>query len=226
VALYSLPTLILAQVNWKVFVRSKEPFIRRLKGSQSIVTNTRELVSTQFFASTSRLILPCKQRTGETSMGVDLTGKQVLVLSDNDGLARAIELNLRSLWAVVRRAPSGAGQPGSPSEAGDFDLIVVAMSSPGSDLYVALTSASLDRHIGQVPMLIISEEQFHAAPNDRMVHLDFPFEIDELYDKVRETLQEQPIAHSQTSMWGPSLVGCRKKSESLDRGRQTEYWIG
>jgi hypothetical protein len=130
-------------------------------------------------------------------MGANLAGKRVLVLSDNDGLSRAIELNLEhSDLQVVKFALSSPRQrcpeerrAGSQNEVSDFDLIVVAMSSPTSEPVVALYRASLTGRIGQVPLLIISDRPFHSDPDDRIIHLDFPFDIDGLHDKVEEILQ-------------------------------------
>ena len=123
-------------------------------------------------------------------MAADLAGKRVLVLSDNDGLSRAIELNLKhSHLKVVKLVPSSLGQQGNQAEVGDFDLIVVAMSSPTSEPVVALARTSLAERIGQVPLLIISDRPFHSDPDDQIIHLDFPFDIDGLHDKVQEILQ-------------------------------------
>jgi DNA-binding response OmpR family regulator len=123
-------------------------------------------------------------------MVADLVGKTVLVLSDNEGLSRAIELNLeRSDLEVIRFASSSPGQWGSQAEVGDFDLIVVAMSSPTSEPVVTLARASLAGLIGQVPLLIISDRPFHSEPDDQITHLDFPYDLDRLHDKVEEILQ-------------------------------------
>ena len=127
-------------------------------------------------------------------MGADLAGKRVLVLSDNDGLSRAIELNLniRLDVEVVTLAPSSLEQRGGPAENGDPDLVVVAMSSPTSEPVVALTKASLTGWVGQVPLLIISDRPFRSDPEAQITHLDFPFDIDKLHDKVQELLQREP----------------------------------
>jgi hypothetical protein len=139
-------------------------------------------------------------------MGADLARKRVLVLSDNDGLSRAIKLNLeRSDLEVVKLALNPPGQrcpelrPESnrrafkgrrnQAETGDFDLIVVAMSSSTSEPIVALARASLAGRIGQVPLLIISDRPFHSDPDEQIIHLDFPFDIDGLHDKVKDILQ-------------------------------------
>ena len=134
-------------------------------------------------------------------MGADLAGKRVLVLSDHDGLSRALELSLRrNHLEVVRLALSSPGQRcpapvegrGSQAEVGEFDLIVVAMSSPTSEPVVALARASLAGQIGQVPLLIISDRPFHCDPDDQIIHLNFPFDIDGLHNKVKEVLQRDP----------------------------------
>jgi hypothetical protein len=131
-------------------------------------------------------------------MGARSARKRVLVLSDNDGLSRAIELNLKhNHLEVIRLALSSPGQRcpepvegrGSQAEVGDFDLIVVAMSSPTSEPVVALARASLAGRIGQVPLLIISDRPFHSDLDDQIIHLDFPFDIDGLHDKVKKILQ-------------------------------------
>lgn len=133
-------------------------------------------------------------------MSADSTGKRVLILSDNDRLSRAIELNLdggleveiMELASSPRQRPEPVeGQHRSPAEAGHFDLIVVAMSSPTSEPVVALAKASLAEYIGQVPLLIISDRLFRSDPEAQIIHLDFPFDIDRLQAQVRELLQQK-----------------------------------
>jgi hypothetical protein len=65
------------------------------------------------------------------------------------------------------------------------------MSSPTSEPVVALSRASLAGQIGQVPLLIISDRPFQSDPDDRIIHLDFPFDIDGLHDKVEKILQDR-----------------------------------
>ena len=125
-------------------------------------------------------------------MSADLAGKRVLILSDNEGLSRAIELNLDGgLEIEVVKLASSPGKGKSPAEVGEFDLIVVAMSSPTSEPVVALAKASLAEYIGQVPLLIISDRLFRSDPDAQIIHLDFPFDIDQLQAQVRELLQEE-----------------------------------
>ena len=119
--------------------------------------------------------------------------KTILVLSDNDGLSRAIEVNLTKRFdaEIVRH---DSLEDDRIMQNGDFDLIVVAMSSTASEPVVALAQASLAKRIGQTPMLIISDRPFDSEPHDRIVHLDFPFRIDRLCARVQEMLGSKPKA--------------------------------
>jgi len=120
----------------------------------------------------------------------NLARKRVLVLSDNEGLSRAIELNLNMHLEleIVRLAAGSLERRGSRMENGDFALIVLAVSSLSSEPVVALARASLADRIGRVPLLIISDRPFDSDLADRITHLDFPFKIEDLHDKVEEIL--------------------------------------
>ncbi|MCP4537013.1 MAG: hypothetical protein GY832_07685 [Chloroflexi bacterium] len=122
---------------------------------------------------------------------VGLTRKKVLVLSDNEGLSRAIELNLNSRLEVkiIKFAPRSPEKWKTQTEVDDFDLIVLAMSSPSSEPVVALARASLTRQIGRTPLLIISDRPFNSEPEHQITHLNFPFDIDKLCNQVDEILQ-------------------------------------
>ncbi len=117
--------------------------------------------------------------------------KKVLILSDNEGLSRAIELNLNSRLEVkiIKFAHKSPEKWKSHTEADDFDLIVLAMSSPSSEPVVALAKASLTRQIGHTPLLIISDRPFNSEPEHQITHLNFPFDIDKLCNQVDEILQ-------------------------------------
>ena len=122
--------------------------------------------------------------------------KRIFVVSDNDGLARAIELNLNDCFdtntvlVVPYTSPSGRDL----ATAGDCDLIIVATSSPTSEPVVALAKASLADRIGQIPLLIISDRPFDSDVDKRIAHLDFPFRVGELLKAVQRLLQEEPNA--------------------------------
>jgi DNA-binding response OmpR family regulator len=120
----------------------------------------------------------------------NLTGKRVLLVSDNDRLARAIELTLNeSLKVQVASFWSGSpGQGENLVEANGHDLIVLALSSPTSEPIVFLRRASLIERVGQVPLLIISDRRFYADLDNQVFHLDFPFDAGDLLHKVEVIL--------------------------------------
>jgi DNA-binding response OmpR family regulator len=120
----------------------------------------------------------------------DLAGKRVLVLSDNEGLFKAIELALSNgHLEVVSFALSFTRQWKSEVEKAGFDLIVLAVSSLNSEPVVDVVLAALAEQIGQVPLLIISDDPSRSDSENQIFHLDFPFDIHTLYDKVDEILQ-------------------------------------
>jgi DNA-binding response OmpR family regulator len=120
----------------------------------------------------------------------DLAGKRILVLSDNEGLSKAIELALSNgHLEVVSFALSFTRQWKSEVEKGGFDLIVLAVSSLNSEPVVDVFMAALAEQIGQVPLLIISDGPSRSDLENQIFHLDFPFDIHALYDKVDEILQ-------------------------------------
>jgi DNA-binding response OmpR family regulator len=150
--------------------------------------------------------------------------KKVLVLSDNDGLSRVMELHLKSRTLEVVRQPLYSSK--TKPENAAFDLIVVALSSPTNDPGTMLSR--LNSQAEQVPVLIISEQPLLTAPGDWVSHLDFPFEIDEFYDRVKEMLAVRPIHSNKPTIpktFQPGISPTRP-SEVLDRGRQAEYWLG
>ncbi len=120
------------------------------------------------------------------------TKKKILILSDNDKLSKAIEVILTSRgWTAETVASKPPKQPENQAKSNNLGLIVVAMSSPASEPVVALARASLAKQIGQTPLLIISDEPFHSNSDDLIVHLNFPFAIDELHHKVEAILHRE-----------------------------------
>jgi len=120
-----------------------------------------------------------------------LTEKQVLVISDNDTLAQVIESSLRcGLKVQVKTLVMSSQQHRRYTNDEMFDLIVVAMSSPSNEPVIALARASLGGYIGQIPILIISDKSFQPDLGVQIAHLDFPFVIEKLNDKVSDILYE------------------------------------
>ncbi|HNT73638.1 MAG TPA: hypothetical protein PKH77_01325 [Anaerolineae bacterium] len=129
----------------------------------------------------------------------EATEKKVLVLSDNETLAQVIEFSLRNgLKTIqVRSLVMSVPQERQDHDADNApDLIVVAMSSPSNEPVVALARASLGSYIGRVPILIISDKCFQADLAVQIAHLDFPFVIGMLNDKVNDILYHDILAGS------------------------------
>lgn len=123
-------------------------------------------------------------------MGADLSDKRVLVLSDNDALSRALCLKLRSkLISSGITIEWGAGAEAEPrAEPDDIDLIIVAMGSAIVEPIVVLSQASLLKCVGEVPLLILSDRPFRSSPQEKILRLDLPYDVDELPYWVREML--------------------------------------
>ena len=123
-------------------------------------------------------------------VSVDLAEKRIAVLSDNEGLAQAIELGLsRCLESeIVKCVSDPLTRAKNQIESDGFDLILVAVSLPTSEPMVMLTQAALAHKIGQVPLLIVSDRPFDPGENARFFHLNFPVNANRLRDKVKEIL--------------------------------------
>ena len=126
------------------------------------------------------------------------TSKQAVVLCDNDLLFDVIKLNLQQIQ--VRPVRHKTGSPThhleEQSKAGDFDLIIVAISLPNGEPVVTLFEASLTKHIGQIPLLIISDRKFDSNLDDRIFHLTFPFDASDLRNTVQIALDHQIVVAS------------------------------
>jgi hypothetical protein len=161
-----------------------------------------------------RVLSRCSDSTKGRAMKHDLEGKKALIISDNGGLARVVELNLRIRLGmkVLKYDPDLSGQ----DRYDDLDLLVLAISSPSREPILELARASLVERIGQVSLLIISDRPFQSEPDEDIVHLDFPFTIDALESKVRGILHKK--AQSDTADRPSSLSEGEIKPEALAEG--------
>ena len=127
------------------------------------------------------------------SAAMDLAGKRIIVLSDNDGLAQAIELSLSHCLRlkIVRITSNLPEQKENRIRSGEFDMIVVATSLSTSEPVVMLAQAALTQQIGHIPLLIVSDRPFAPDLNHQFFHLDFPMNANELRDKIKEILQTE-----------------------------------
>jgi len=115
-----------------------------------------------------------------------------LVMSDNDRLARAIALTLHRYLGIemVDLGPGTLRERKSLSRDVDFGLIVLALSLADSEPLKLLSKASLGHRLGRVPTVIISERVFSHEPGDKIVHLNFPYDLRELCAQAGEMLRE------------------------------------
>ena len=122
--------------------------------------------------------------------------KRVLILSDNDGLAKAVELNLRAtklpegvqletICCVPKTSEAAKRQVAEE----DLNLIVVALSSASSEPALALAKNSLLHRVGYTPMLIISQKTSYFGRRNMATHMDYPFDIDQLQNALKDTLR-------------------------------------
>ena len=126
---------------------------------------------------------------------------QISVLCDYDALYSAIELKLSTLPHVrvsrlesspVRRAENAR----LTDEAG---LIIVAPVPPINDPMSMLSRTSLLHRVGQVPVLVISEQPSRPESDDKITYLNFPFDMDDLTDTVAGILEDRHRADPERS---------------------------
>ncbi|MBI5034371.1 MAG: hypothetical protein HZB51_27935 [Chloroflexi bacterium] len=124
--------------------------------------------------------------------------KKVLLLSDNESVAKLISHIATDDLNVVRFSLAPKKQPEKIAATGHFDLIILALSQYASEPIVALAQASLLKAVGQVPMLIISDKSFQSDPTMLITHMDLAFSIGHLNTQVREMLHmsQSRIFHS------------------------------
>jgi hypothetical protein len=120
--------------------------------------------------------------------------KQVAILSDNDSLARVVELNL-SRYPDVQSAKlaTPSARPDGQISTGGFDLVVLAIgrltTDPGAIL--ARISPSQAR---RTSLLIISSEPTWLDWNGEVYFLSFPFSATAFHHQVQEILNKKTAA--------------------------------
>ncbi len=125
--------------------------------------------------------------------------KEVHVLCDHDALYAAIELKLRSLVGVrvSRLAADPITQQDARTSPLRSDLLIVAPTLPIHDAMSILARASLLDHVGQMPVLIISEQPSRPESNDMITYLNFPFDMDDLNNTVAKILSRHHALNAQ-----------------------------
>jgi hypothetical protein len=142
-----------------------------------------------------------------TKASQPLLEKRTLVVSDSSKLATVIAVSLKQRFRmhVVARTfeqvlgkgalPQPEPQPEGPLDPHSLDLVILAVSSPSSEPITLLAQASLAEQIGHMPLLIISDRPFSPNLEYRILHLDFPFDMGRLCDRVKEILNGKLQEH-------------------------------
>jgi hypothetical protein len=128
------------------------------------------------------------------AMMTDVMSKRIHVLCDYDALFAAIELKLYGLPQVhvIRLDPTPVEPPENGRSTSESDLIIVAPVPPINDPMSILSRASLLSHVGEVPVLIISELPSRPESDDKITYLNFPFDLDDLNNTVAGILEKRP----------------------------------
>jgi len=118
-----------------------------------------------------------------------VSGKRVLVVSDNEGVARVITLALgQTALTTTRPLYSKKSVNGRlPSE--DWALVILGLSSFVTEPVMAYARTMLTDYIGRMPLLIISERPCLSDVSTRTWHMDFPFTLGELQNLVHQILR-------------------------------------
>ena len=124
-----------------------------------------------------------------------LPHRTIIIISDNDKLARALELNLLSYGSTLS-LKLGAPPRSLPPAAINPDLIIIALSAPDSEPLVALARAALGQYLGRIPVLVISDREFTTGPGESIGYLHFPFSTEALRRAVHELLTTTPAEES------------------------------
>jgi hypothetical protein len=134
-------------------------------------------------------------------MTTDVMSTQISVLCDYDALFSAIELKLSALphVRVSRLESNSAGRPDDGRPTDEFGLIIVAPVPPINDPMSMLSRTSLLNRVGQVPVLVISEQPSRPESDDRITYLNFPFDMDDLTDTVADILGDRRRADPERS---------------------------
>jgi len=134
-------------------------------------------------------------------MTTDVVSNKIPVLCDYDALFAAIELKLSALphVQVLRIESNPPGTVANQRAMGEFDLIIVAPVPPLRDPMSVLSKASLLGSVGQVPVLVISEQPSRPESDDKITYLNFPFDMDDLTDTVAEILEDRQRANPEHS---------------------------
>lgn len=124
--------------------------------------------------------------------GTVQAAKQVLVLSDNDVLSRAIELNLnrRLPLNVIGLEVDPLLQATNQIEVDSADLILLIPVTAACQALLERALAALVERVGAAPVLILSDRPFPVATGCPVMEAPFPTGFQELHRQVRLALEK------------------------------------
>ena len=119
------------------------------------------------------------------------THRSVLIISDDERLSGVIQAILKHCHLeFTELLLDTLQQQVEQVKKVDFNLIMIATSSLDSEPTVTTALNSLTEQIGEVPLLVISEETSLQDPDRHIFHLDFPFDIEKLLNAIEEILRQ------------------------------------
>ena len=121
--------------------------------------------------------------------------KRVAVIGDSDLLCKAIKVALHKRLRLEMADVERCGVVRSPGERiPNWDLIIVAIASENGEPLAELAAACLVECIGRVPLLIVSSRPFESSAQFEISHVRFPFDPDQLCERVRALLNVSRVA--------------------------------
>jgi hypothetical protein len=114
--------------------------------------------------------------------------KRALLVSDDESVSKIIELAIGGAVTVIPLKLKLSDSLEDRGRPGNWDLIILALSSYASEPLVALANAGVPVELGQVPLLVISDRPFTSDRKVHIHHLDFPFSVAQLSDAIHHIL--------------------------------------
>ena len=114
--------------------------------------------------------------------------KRILLLSDNANVAKLINHITAPDILIERFLLNLPDQPANVIRAKGCALIILALSVYAHEPIIVLAKTALLGVVGHIPILIISVKPFKSDPTIQVIHMDLPFSIAHLNNRVRDIL--------------------------------------
>jgi hypothetical protein len=117
--------------------------------------------------------------------------RNILILGDDARVLKVVQAALPPEYRATHAQADCIGRRTSLFRMGDFDLIVLALSSYASEPIVALGHALVSIEFGRVPILIASDRPFLSDETNCVFYTGFPFTAEQLCACVRRIMMGQ-----------------------------------